>query len=204
MNDHVKHRLAETVAWCAYAPRAGGNWSTEPQETPQGLLATITRRWGKASAPPVPFDASIRTASLRPPILESTTGSDLVCQLLESPTAIAAAVQHVCRRRTEEIERLGLTVTMPPDLESGRILCTNLETDLCSAATAPSNGFFDLDDIPPWDSWFHHAPGGRTKGGLLYCWVPSALIGSVEAGLDCIPIHFMQWVDDLEEVVAAE
>jgi hypothetical protein len=58
------------------------------------------------------------------------------------------------------------------------------------AAKYSSKGFFDIDNIPPWDSWvcFHERH--------LVSWVPPALIDLANAGIDVNPEQCIQWADD--------
>src|SRR5262249_31199169 len=144
----------------------------------------------------------MRSSSLQPPLLRGARGYDLLSALLREPGPASEAVRFVSDRRREALVRAGLDVpTVGPDLAGGKILATDFETDLCGAAVTPSAGFFDFDDIPSWDTWFQHTLGGRTKGGVVYCWVPPDLVPWAEGGLEVIPIHFMRWVN-LTEVVS--
>ena len=54
-------------------------------------------------------------------------------------------------------------------------------------ATGPSNGYYDLDDLPGWDTWFWHRPTDRPWGGRSafiadpegnrweFCWNPAVV-----------------------------
>jgi hypothetical protein len=76
------------------------------------------------------------------------------------------------------LERLKIPVIpVATDLAGGRILYTTMNTDSCECATWPSHGYFDLDDLPDWDTWFFHRDTGD-HGGSICCWVPPALTES--------------------------
>src|SRR5437868_7888339 len=123
MTPEVARRLAETVAWCSRHARADD------------------------------AGASTHTVELRPPIMVYR-GYDLLRRLLASPAEPRAAVEHVCAARRRALERLGVPVApIGSSLAGGRILYTTIDTDSCECATGPSNGYFDLDDLPGWDTW---------------------------------------------------
>jgi hypothetical protein len=52
-----------------------------------------------------------------------------------------------------------------------------------------SNGFFDVNDVPPWDTWFHYA---ETR---LYSWVPVDLVTLAQKGIDANMVQCIQWAD---------
>lgn len=107
-----------------------------------------------------------------------------------------------CSRRAsaerEELTRLGIPVApVGPDLAGGRLLFTTINTDSCEAATAPSNGYYDLDDLPGWDTWVFHARTDE-RWGAIYCWVPAHLVELARAGMDVIPVMSVEWADSLD------
>jgi hypothetical protein len=66
---------------------------------------------------------------------------------------------------------------------NGRLLIYYPEETLQDgAAEFASHGFFDLEDAPPWDTWFLYA------GGAILSWVPNSLIESAQAGIDANPV----------------
>lgn len=171
MTPEVSRRLAETMAWCSRHARA--NYA----------------------------GPSTRTFDLRPPIM-AKRGYDLLEQLLASPAEARAAVEHVCAARRQALERLGTPVAPTgPDLTGGRILYTTIDTDRCGCATGPSDGYFDLDDLPGWDTWFYHRDTG-TQGGSIYCWVPPHLVELADDGLLTLPCENVLWLQSLDELSA--
>ena len=59
-----------------------------------------------------------------------------------------------------------------PDLAMARsqgrlLLYEPLETVDDGAASASSQGFFDVEDAPPWDTWFVYSRGS------IFCWSPT-------------------------------
>lgn len=171
MTPEIAQRLAETVAWCSRFARADD------------------------------AGASTRTIELRPPIM-MLRGYDLIQRLLASPAEPRAAVDYVCAGRRRALERLGIPVAPTgSNLAGGRILYTTMDTDSCQCATGPSNGYFDLDDLPGWDTWFHHRDTGQL-GGLIYCWVPPPLVELADRGLLTLPCLNVLWSPSLAEMSA--
>ena len=169
MTPEVARRLAETVAWSSRHVRAD-----DP-------------------------DASTRSPTLCPPVMALPQRQRLSC-LLNLAGEAEAAVEFVCNARRRELARLGIPVVpVGPDLAEGRILFTTIDTDSCEAATGPSNGYYDLDDLPGWDTWFHHRPTERLWGAI-YCWVPSHLVELARSGMDVIPVMSVEWARSLDEL----
>jgi len=81
-----------------------------------------------------------------------------------------------------------------PDLAMARsqgrlLLYEPLETVDDGAASASSQGFFDVEDAPPWDTWFVYS------GGSIFCWVPDSLVQKAQAGIDANPVDCIHWCD---------
>jgi hypothetical protein len=169
MPPEVAQRLAETIAWCSRNARAEN------------------------------AGASTRTASLRPPVM-ALRGYDLLERLLKVPDETQAAVKFVCDARRCELARLSIPVgPVNSDLAGGRILFTTIDTDSCEAAIDPSNGYYDENDLPGWDTWFYHRATDR-PWGAIYCWVPAHLVELADHGLEVIPVMSVEWAQSLEEL----
>ena len=169
MTPEVARRLAETVAWCSRHARADD------------------------------ADTSTRSPTLCPPVMALPQRQRL-SRLLDLPGEAKAAVEFVCEARRRELARLGIPVIpVGSDLAGGRILFTTIDTDSCEAATGPSNGYYDLDDLPGWDTWFHHRPTDR-PWGAIYCWVPRHLVELARSGMDVIPVMSVEWAQSLDEL----
>ena len=166
MTEKVALRLAETVAWCNHRARADD------------------------------ADTSTRSPALCPQVMALPQRQRL-SWLLDHPGEPQAAVEFVCQARRRELARLGIPVPpVGPDLAGGRVLFTTIDTDSCEAATGPSNGYYDLDDLPGWDTWFWHRPTDR-PWGAIYCWVPAQLVELAQRGMDVIPVLSVEWAESL-------
>lgn len=167
MTPEVARRLAETVAWCSRYARADD------------------------------AGASTRSPTLCPPVMAFPHRRRL-SRLLDVPGEAKAAVEFVCEARRRELVRMNIPVVpVGQDLAGGRILFTSIDTDSCEAATGPSNGYYGLDDLPGWDTWFLHQ-GTDRPWGAIYCWVPGQLVELAQSGMDVIPVMSVEWAQSLD------
>ena len=95
------------------------------------------------------------------------------------------AVEALVRRRAE---------LLPPqavERREGRLLLFTPQDSLSDgAATVASEGFFDVDNVPAWDTWLYF------DGQTLLSWVPHLLISKVQPGIDVNPEGCIKWADD--------
>ena len=165
MPTDIKQRLAETIAWCT------------------------------AHADPTRAGSTTRSSALAVPLFHQSKQA-ILDSLLASPLAAREAVDLIAERRRVALARERLfPQTRPGDLAGGRVFATDFDTDICCAATEPSNGFVDDFDIPGWDTWFAHDDTGK-HGGVVYGWVPPALLELADRGFDAIPVNCIWWVED--------
>lgn len=146
-----------------------------------------TALWCSSSEPTM---VGFRSEALRPPAL-----------LLEEPigflidrghASIEDAVSDLCRRRRE------LLLKVPGMEIHGRVLLTTAieESVVDGAARASSSGWFDGNDLPPWDTWFAYArlnTRGFTERQTLLAFVPSAWEADAERGMKVNPVDCMEW-----------
>ena len=73
-----------------------------------------------------------------------------------------------------------------------------------------SKGFFDVNNIPPYDTWvwmvrnvrtFEYADGakGETEANYLVAWVPPEFIPLARAGVEANPEGCILWLDTLDD-----
>jgi len=75
-------------------------------------------------------------------------------------------------------------------LNGGRLLIYIPEENLADgAAKYTSRGFFDDDNVPPWDIWV------AFFGGTLLSWVPPHLIELAQCGIDANPESCIAWLE---------
>jgi hypothetical protein len=77
------------------------------------------------------------------------------------------------------------------DLAGGRLLLYSPDENLCDgAAQYTSKGFFDVDNIPPWDTWVCFFEQ------YLVSWVPPKLVELANQGIDVNPERCILWAPD--------
>jgi hypothetical protein len=153
--------LLETVAWCL-------SRSTEPEE-----LRSV--------------DLDPSTFLRIPPSNEF----ELNVWIEKQRESYQRAVQVVSERRSDLVRNAGIeTADLALAQSKGRLLLYEpMETVDDGAAADSSNGFFDLRDAPPWDTWFAYS------GDSIFCWVPGSLIQNAQAGIDANPVDCIHWCD---------
>jgi hypothetical protein len=72
-----------------------------------------------------------------------------------------------------------------------------------AAAMVESNGFFDADNTPPWDTWIAYVAGQPQRPGVwtsfdsfLLCWVPAAFVELVDRAISVNPEQCLRWADE--------
>ena len=81
-------------------------------------------------------------------------------------------------------------------LANGRLLLYEPDVNLaCGAAEAESNGFFDVNNVPAWDTWVWYIEGESVENNYLISWVAPQIVDVVEAGVIVNPEECIQWAD---------
>ena len=130
---------------------------------------------------------SLRTPYLRPPTLEANRSFTVNC---------------VVNRRELIGEREIRDAQIPADLAGGRLLIYFPEDNLCcGAAEQETLGFFDVDNVPPWDTWVTYFDEQQSNLGLydkeyLIAWIPSEFVYLADRGIYYNPEQCIQWLSD--------
>lgn len=131
----------------------------------------------------------MRSPELLPPLLHEGR-DDAVCQV--------GLTRHRIIRQTTTTPR-----STKPDMVGGRLMCYFPDADLCcGAAEQESEGFFDIYNTPPWDTWVGYFCDGivRNRGYDCYllAYVPKQLISLVAEGILVNPEQCIAWLEDAE------
>jgi hypothetical protein len=103
-----------------------------------------------------------------------------------------AAVAMACLPR-----RVDVVTPAARDLAGGRLLIYFPDLDLCcGAAEAESQGFFDVWNCPPRDTWVACIQETSGPDPYLLAWVPPALIPLADRGIQVNPEQCILWLDD--------
>jgi hypothetical protein len=129
-----------------------------------------------------PLRRQLRSEALRP----------FASSLAQSGVDRAAIVEQVMEVGSQILQHSErYSESRSSESHGGRLLLYAPEENLaCGAAEYSSLGFFDVDNVPPWDTWM------LMLGKYLVLWVPPQLIRLVQEGLDVNPEQCILWADD--------
>jgi hypothetical protein len=140
-------------------------------------------------------EASLRYVQLRPRLLEHdrvTSVHGVVRQRASYPPASEAP-----------------TVISRDIFRGGRLLAHFPDADLADgAAELETGGFFDVNNVPPWDTWVglfrDPAAGDSSYAEYLVAWVPAAFVPLAGRGIDVNPEECVAWLSETPTRLAAE
>ena len=163
--------------WQEARTHLGDNWHYRSMaQTPQHHEAMALSQAVRESLGPL--DNILRSESLRP---------DFGAQCYDSAYPWTAAVAHVVANRAALL-RQNSSKNSTADVAHGRLLLYDPDENLADgAAEYSSSGFFDSNNVPPWDIWVGMA--NRT----LVSWVPPVLVEAAQMGIDANPESCIRW-----------
>jgi hypothetical protein len=149
---------------------------------PSAEIDEIVRRvaeavaWCELRANPGDPRDSLRSARLKPPPTESE---------YDSLGGTYEAVDYVCERRRTALGSAPTEASI--DLRGGWLLALEVDCQLAEGACeAASQGFFDGNDTPPWDTWIALVKDDTLPKGsgdrYLLSWVPPTFVDQAQAG----------------------
>ena len=143
---------------------------TKPWQNAMALLKQIRDSLG-------PLDRKLRSPELKSGLSLDESGDDALW---------AKVVAEVVAKRSRLTA--GTSGEKRDTNVGGRLLLyTPSENLACGAAEASSNGFFDVNNVPPWDLWVDFSEG------TLVSWVPPALIDVAQMGICVNPEACIRW-----------
>ena len=206
---HNRLRLAETITWCL-----GLSLESAPNETDDikrrrdmidraGELMQTAHRgvknndfskmykspeyeeagrlWKEADPSSIePLKDQLRSISLRP--FSTFDSPQVTSRRIE-------IVEDIANRRAELLKAMGRYPEISQiNLAQGRILLYSPDDNLSDgAATYPSKGFFNANNVPPWDTWVCYLDR------YLVSWVPPIMEELASAGIEVNPEECIQW-----------
>jgi hypothetical protein len=131
-------------------------------------------------------------SSIEPPKDQLRSISLTPSSTLNDPKLITGKlgiVEDVANRRAGLLKAMGRYPEISNvNISQGRILLYAPDDNLADgAAVYPSKGFFDMNNVPPWDTWVCYV------GRHLVSWVPPVLEELVTAGLEVNPEECILW-----------
>lgn len=203
-----KRSLSETIAWCASQPLTTAVAESaairhrrvlfeESGRLMHQAYELVNRSWFRRNVSNTkewrrgmtllreanPNSLPQLKSQLRSPTLKPTFGLDEFG--IDAPWA--EAVMEVVTKRSQFV---GQTSRQEGDGSGGRLLLYVPSENLADgAAEYSSNGFFDVNNVPPWDIWVHFS------GITLVSWVPPELVEPAQKGIDVNPEACIRWAD---------
>jgi hypothetical protein len=206
-DEQLRYSLADTVAWCtaqfpedensdalgmrrrrALVEQANQLFLEAQAMTNKGLFhrkMSETKQWQEAftlleevRASLGPLEHKLRSIALKPTYSLDT---------LREEALWAEAVAEVVNTRHQLIDRISPEQRTTHEDEGRLLLYYSYDNLADGAAQQSSNGFFDADNVPPWDTWVSFSEG------VLLSWVPPSLIEAAQMGIDANPEECIRW-----------
>jgi hypothetical protein len=201
-----KRSLAETVEWCATQLPVANSADSQAIRNRQDLFEqsekqmqearaaasegvfrrkiTDTKQWhrGMALLKEVrdslgPMEHMLRSTALQP---------SLALNKFLTLAPWTGAVAEVVNRRSQ-LSTISLEETLKLSTSGRLLLYCPQENLACGAAEVSSNGFFDVNNVPPWDIWVDFSEQ------TLVSWVPAGLLKAAQMGIDVNPEECIRW-----------
>lgn len=173
--------LSQAILWC---DRHDLTTSSDDPDYLRNVQLLAARQFPKIDfAALSPLADQLRSPELKPAFSLGTNITDAARQ-----DAVAKLVEErgiLLSKSAGESGALGLKA-------GGRLLITAPAENVADGASqVGSLGFFDENDIPPWDTWVAFVDGD------LLSWVPESLIGLAQDGIDANPVQCIWWADSV-------
>jgi hypothetical protein len=187
----INRRGAELIgkAYRMLAPYERAGWISRWLAKEKIRQADEIRREGEQ------LMATADAGSIVPPLrdqLRSEALRPFAVSLAQWDADHVGMVEQVIEARVQALQQLGKhSDSAGFDLRGGRLLLFAPGDNLSDgAAEYVSLGFFDVDNVPPWDTWV------SMFGKYLISWVPPQLIRLAQEGLDVNPEQCILWAND--------
>lgn len=78
----------------------------------------------------------------------------------------------------------------------GKIVAHEINATVTDGASeANSQGYVDVYDLPPVDTWIYLTAGISGSNPVLYCWVPAPFVAAMQGAIDVSCIGNYEWAD---------
>ena len=178
--SEVTIRVYETMAWCSLKPLT----AEAPYDGPLLLQKYRDENWPFAQLQShCILGNQLRSLELKP----TAEGASPPLSWWE------ASVQELAEKRSQKLKQLvpGFKTSAQKAQAIGRFVAYAPEDNLSDgAAEVQSLGFFDVDSVPPWDTWI------ALVDRYVLAWVPPLLFGFARRGIEVNPEECIKWADD--------
>jgi len=193
----VRRRAGEIAAWCAQRGRT---------DDPEHSLRTQALRPSHLLT--TPLERQLEAAHRRRDYTQH--------EFLRVGAERDALIDALSHKRAELLRVEGhYPPEMSCDLAGSRLLLSKDASVWDGASQAESKGFFDEDDLPPWDTWLCYVQGADypiatvpSRGTptiipawqmwYLVAWVPPTLLDLAIAGMSVNPVDCIHWAEDVD------
>ncbi len=120
---------------------------------------------------------------------------------LQAPQVRQMIVDEVARKRRSLLGRSHKNHLQLAELfGKGRLLTYEPERNMYDgAAENASAGFFDGDNVPPWDIWLMYVVDSLPKHKTyLIAWVPPECLKPAQVGIEANPEQCIRWAEDVD------
>jgi hypothetical protein len=164
-----------------------------------GLRLRQVKLWCRTKYPYVNIKDGLRTPELEPALSDSPSFPEM-----------ELAVTALAQRREQLLAASGTgTPYLVQEAAEGKLLICEVSSSIWSGESeAETEGFFDVCDIPPWDTWVYcvgveqlFRSGDkleRETAPVLVSWVPSELVGLVTSGINVNPYDCIYWASSVD------
>jgi len=177
--SEVTIRVYETMAWCSLKPLT----AEAPYDGPLLLQKYRDENW--------PF-AQLQSHCILGNQLKSLELKPTADEALQ-PLSCWASVPELAEKRSQKLKQLlpGFKTSAQKAHVIGRFVAYAPEDNLSDgAAEVLSLGLFDVDNVPPWDTWI------ALVDRYVLAWVPPLLFGFARRGIEVNPEECIKWADD--------
>ena len=163
---------------------------TDPDAIPSGVLFERLQqaiKWTRRQLDSGPISPTMRSKEIQWCVLNDGR-DDVLCD-------VGVSRQIALR---DYVETLPSTA---PDLLGGKMMVYFPDRNLCDgAAEQETNGFFDVFNIPPWDTWvgyFEDRPGRKdSDDSYLLAYVPKEFVELANDGMIVNPEKCILWLSN--------
>jgi hypothetical protein len=177
-----------------------GNREQNTSELLQRILETVT--WCKHKADVENPRTCLRTPELKPEEYAPDANGNLDFNASDCEQA-TPCLTILSQKRRELLQRANMSVeSSSVNRNNGRFMLHILRHSLwCGLSEECSQGFIDVIDLPPWDTWLICVPisGVLHQTGLLLSWVPSEFCDLVSKGRDVNMVDCFFWASEYRQ-----
>jgi hypothetical protein len=156
-----------------------------------------TIEWCLALADPLSPKDSLRSEDLKPAFANSDN------EFFYDPQIRVYNTWLLLDARSRLLEQDIAPVCSYEDLKGGKLLAYfQDETVWDGASEAASMEFFDVLDVPAWDTWI--GLFSEPRGDFIVSYIPENFIDFAQAGIDVNCISCIEWLEDTRTNLAKE